>query len=123
MSTSGKSTKSSWKILSQNLIIGSAIVVLVIGLIYVFSGAARLQPAGGYPPPNQASGDPTPNGIAYPAPQSQIQLTPISVFAWPTLGPIDPRSGLPISPSQVAAYATYVYERGQLVARLAQQPH
>lgn len=113
--------KNGLKFFIQILLFGCGLVILIVGINYFIPDAAQSQPSGGYPPPNQASGDLNPDefDIPYPAPTLQAQSMPTPMFAWPTLEAIDPKTNLPISPSQVAAYATYVYERQLL---LTEQP-
>jgi hypothetical protein len=99
------------------LLFGCGILILIVGINNFVPSIEQSQLSGEYPPPNQVRGDPNPNefGIPYPAPQLQAQSTPIPMFAWPSLEPIDPKSNLPISPSQIADYATYVYENRLLL--------
>ncbi len=120
MGTNGKS-KNGLKLFIQILLFGCGILVLVVCINNFIPSAAQSQLSGGYPPPNQTRGDSNLNefAIPYPAPQMQAQSTPTPMNAWPTLEPLNPKSNLPLSPSQVADYAAYVNEQR---LQLTQQP-
>jgi hypothetical protein len=68
-------------------------------------------------PPDQANSNPVPTEIPYPGPYWILPTPePTATSYWPTPGPgdIDVKSGLPLSPSQIAEIATYDYSRQRL---------
>lgn len=90
-------------------------LVMIVGISYLLPNSVQPGQSSGYPPPAQANLVPT--EIPYPGPYWVLpnpEPTPTCCWGLPTLGSIDAKSGVTLSPSQIAEVATFAYSKSHI---------